>query len=199
MRRTIGSRALRSLTEYGSAAARCTRWTLVGNRDLVSLMWRWCLVGALLFAGCEGRKSQVVLPSVEPSAVVVSWGMVGRDGSRDTMHMELRGDRQMAITTKRPNGNMIRVERELSKDQYAELIDKLRKLDCCSLESRLEGAPSPRESQPELGIDFGDIKCQIALWDSEWGVGRARECGFAVAQVHGSGFVPDPPATDPMP
>ncbi len=174
------------------------RWTFAGNRDLVSSMCRWWLLGALLLAGCEGRQeARVVLPDVEPSEVVVSWGMVGRDGSRDTMYMELLGDRRMAITTKRPNGNMVQVQRELSKDQYADLIDQLRKLDCCSLESRSKTAPSPLESQPELAINFGDIECQIALWDSEWRLGRARECGFAVAQVHGGGFLPDPPAADP--
>ncbi|MDH3202435.1 MAG: hypothetical protein OEM15_16210 [Myxococcales bacterium] len=163
-------------------------------------MWRWWFLGALLLAGCEGRQeARVVLPDVEPDAVVVSWGMVGRDGSRDTMYMELRGDRQVAITTKRPNGNLIQVQRKLGMDQYAELIDKLRKLDCCSLESRSKTAPSPLESQPELGINFGDVECQIALWDSEWRVGPARECGFVVAQVHGAGFVPDPPATDLAP
>ncbi|MDH3846133.1 MAG: hypothetical protein OES69_19495, partial [Myxococcales bacterium] len=173
-------------------------WTFAGNRDLVSSMCRWWLLGALLLAGCEGRQeARVVLPDVEPSEVVVSWGMVGRDGSRDTMYMELLGDRRMAITTKRPNGNMVQVQRELSKDQYADLIDQLRKLDCCSLESRSKTAPSPLESQPELAINFGDVECQIALWDSEWRLGRARECGFAVAQVHGGGFLPDPPAADP--
>lgn len=113
------------------------------------------------------------------------------------MYMALRGNRQLEIVTKQPSGTMMQVQRELGKDQYAELIDKLRKLDCCSLESRSKTAPSPLESQPELGINFGDIECQVALWDSEWSVGRARECGFAVAQVHGHGFVPDPPVTDP--
>ncbi len=158
---------------------------------------RW-LFAALLLVGCEGREQEVLLPTVKPNEVVVSWGMVSRDRSRDTMYMEVRGDRQMTVTTKRPSGNMVQVRRDLTKDQYAELIDKLRKLDCCSLESRSETAPSPLESQPELGINFGDIECQIALWDSEWRVGRARECGFVVAQVHGGGFVPEPASSDPV-
>jgi hypothetical protein len=162
-------------------------------------MWKGWVVAGLLLAGCEGREQQVALPNVKPNEVVVSWGMVSRDGSRDTMYMEVRANRQMTVTSKRPNGNMLQVQRDLTEDEYAELVDKLRKLDCCSLQSGSETAPSPLESQPELRITFGDIECQVALWDSEWRVGRARECGFAVAQVHGRGFVPDPPVADPAP
>ena len=163
-------------------------------------MWiRW-LCAALLLAGCEGREEpRVALPDVEPTEVVVSWGMVSREASGNTMYMALYGSRKMEVVTKRPNGTMMRVERKVGKDRYAEFIDKLRKLDCCSLESRSKTAPSPLESQPELRINFGDMECQVALWDSEWRVGRARECGFAVAQFHGRGFLPDPPADDPTP
>lgn len=152
----------------------------------------------LFLAGCEGRQApQVVLPSVEPNEVVVSWAMISREGSTSTMYMALHGNRNLEVVTKQPSGTMMRVDRTLGPEPYAELIDKLRTLDCCSLESSSETAPSPLESQPELGINFGDVKCQVALWDSEWRVGRARECGFAVAQVHGHGFVADPPAPDP--
>lgn len=163
-------------------------------------MWRWWFCAAWLFAGCEGRQEQrVALPNVAPTDVVVSWGMVSREGSTRTMYMALYGDRKTEVVTKQPNGTMMRVERTLGMERYVELIDRLRKLDCCSLESGSETAPSPLESRPELGINFGDVECQVALWDSEWRVGRARECGFAVARVHGQGFMPDPPATDPAP
>ncbi len=189
---------LRHPNEYGPGEAMCTRWTLPCNRDLISSMWRCWFCAAILIAGCDGRKEQrVALPEVAPTEVVVSWAMISREASSSTMYMALRGNRQLEIVTKQPSGTMMQVQRELGKDQYAELIDKLRKLDCCSLESRSKTAPTPLESQPELGINFGDIECQVALWDSEWRVGRARECGFAVAQVHGHGFVPDPPAVDP--
>ena len=48
-------------------------------------------------------------------------------------------------------------------------------------------------------VESGDVLCEIELWDSEWREGRARECGFAIARVHGGGFVPDPPVDEPSP
>lgn len=163
-------------------------------------MWKRLFLSMLFLAGCEGRQeSQVALPGVAPTDVVVSWGMISREGATSTMYMALYGNRNVEVVTKQPSGTLMRVDRTLGPKPYTELVDKLRTLDCCSLESASETAPSPRESRPELGINFGDMKCQVALWDSEWRVGRARECGFAVAQVHGHGFVPDPPAGDPAP
>lgn len=115
------------------------------------------------------------------------------------MYMALYGNRNLEVVTKQPSGTMMRIDSTMTEEKFAKLIDTLRKLDCCSLESKSETAPTPLESQPELKINFGDVKCQVALWDSEWRVGRARECGFAVAQVHGHGFVPDPPPANPSP
>jgi hypothetical protein len=163
-------------------------------------MWRLWILTALLLAACEGRKrADVALPDVEPDEVVVSWGMIGRDASRDTLYMALYGNRNLEVVTKQPSGTMIQVQQTLGEDRYLELIDTLRSLDCCSLESRFEEAPSPLESRPELGINFGDLECQVALWDSEWREGRARQCGFAVARIHGRGFVPDEPAPGSVP
>ncbi|MGB5810627.1 MAG: hypothetical protein WBG86_08865 [Polyangiales bacterium] len=164
-------------------------------RDLVFAMWLRCLCAFALMAGCKSsHEPSVELPNVKPDDVVVSWGMIGRGQARDTMYMAIHGNRNMVLVTKRPNGTMASVERMLPADQYAELVRNLRQLDCCSLSSAHETPPTPVESKPELGIDFGDMKCQVSLWDSEWREGRARECGFAVAAIHGRGFVPDPPS-----
>ncbi|UCF46485.1 MAG: hypothetical protein JSU89_04670, partial [Myxococcales bacterium] len=72
-------------------------------------------------------------------------------------------------------------------------------LDCCSLPSTTKERISPGEAKPRLEINFGDMKCEIELWDREWREGRARECGFAVARLHGTGFVPDPPVDEASP
>ena len=79
------------------------------------------------------------------------------------------------------------------------LVGTLRALDCCSLQSTSKESARPTEAKPRLEIDLGDVQCDIELWDREWREGRARECGFAVAQFHGSGFVPDPPVDEASP
>jgi hypothetical protein len=88
---------------------------------------------------------------------------------------------------------MMSVSRMVSEKEYANLIGTLRSLNCCSLPSTLKERPSPSEAKPQLGINFGDVQCEIELWDREWRQGIAKECGFAVARIHGGGFVPDPP------
>jgi hypothetical protein len=87
----------------------------------------------------------------------------------------------------------------VSEEDYAKLVGTLRGLECCSLPSTSEERSEPAEAKPQLEINFGDVKCEIELWDREWREGRARECGFAFARIHGSGFVPDPPVDEPSP
>jgi len=79
------------------------------------------------------------------------------------------------------------------------LVATLRALDCCSLQSTSKERTRPSEAKPQLEINFGDMKCEIELWDSDWREGLARECGFAVARLHGSGFVPDAPVDESSP
>lgn len=157
-------------------------------------MWiRWLLLVVVL-TGCKSRsEAPVEMPTVAPSDAVVSWGMIGRNAQRDTMYMEIRGDRSMTIVTKSPSGTMVSVEQTVSEDKYRELVRQLRDLDCCSLMSTTESAPSPLETKPELGINFGDLACQVSLWDSEWRAQKARACGEAVASIHGRTFVTEDP------
>lgn len=91
------------------------------------------------------------------------------------------------------------VERQISKERYAELIARLRELQCCSLESTRAPRRGPSEAKPLLELDLGDVQCEVELWDHEWWEGLARECGLTVARVHQAGFVPDPPVDDRAP
>ncbi len=160
-------------------------------------MWKPCVGAALILWGCGACDSnRAAFPKVDPDTVVISWTVVGQESSRDTLYVSLRGNRQMEVVIKQPNGTILRTERELDATAYGALVTRIRTLDCCALESTSDTPPSAFESRPELGIDFGDLQCQISLWDSEWREGRARDCGFAVAEVHGRGFIPDPPAVD---
>ncbi|MBW2209964.1 MAG: hypothetical protein JRG67_02800 [Deltaproteobacteria bacterium] len=79
------------------------------------------------------------------------------------------------------------------------LVGTLRSLQCCALPSSSGERSDPSEAKPQLEINFGDMQCEIELWDREWREGRARECGFAFALFHHSGFVPDPPVDEPSP
>lgn len=165
----------------------------MSDRDLVVGMKRACACLVLL-VGCEWfEEMRLEVPDVPPDSIVLSWSMVDRGASGDTMYMAIYGNRDMELVTKQPNGTMMRLERTLTKKQYAEIVRMMRDLDCCALRSESDEAPGPRESQPELGIHFGDLDCEVALWDSEWHRGRARECGFAVARLHGRGYLRDPP------
>ena len=147
-----------------------------------------------LLAGCSSKaKEPVQLPSVQPDDVVVSWGMIGRSAQRDTMYMSLQADRRMRVVTKSPSGTMTSVEQTIGEGKYEDLVRQLRKLECCTLTSAHSDPPSPLESRPELLIDFGDLECQVALWDSEWAEGRARDCAAAVADVHGRSFLAESP------
>lgn len=148
---------------------------------------------AVLMVGCKPSEEPVKMPQAGPQDVVVSWGMIGRKAQRDTMYMELHGDRRMTVVTKSPSGTMMSVEQTVAEEQYTELVRQLRGLECCSLASTHESAPSPLESKPELAIDFGDLQCQVALWDSEWREERARKCGLAVSAIHGRSFLTDDP------
>lgn len=164
--------------------------------DLVAAMWslrsRVLLVLLSLCAfGCEPKEEAVLMPSAAPDEVVVSWGMIGRNAARDTLYMAVQGNRDMVVVTKSPNGTMMSVEQVVPEKKYRDLVRQLRALDCCSLESTHDKAPSALESKPELGINFGDLECQVSLWDSEWRTGRARACGSAVAAIHGRGFLPE--------
>lgn len=165
------------------------------------LMWRAFLCAGLLLTGCKrgGNRAEAVLPDVEPDTVVVSWSVISRSDERRSMYVVLQGNREMVVMTRSPNGTMMSVSHEVSEKDYADLVGQLRALDCCALQSTSRDRARPSEAKPQLEIDFGDVECEIALWDDEWLEGRAKECGFAFARLHRSGFVPDPPVDEPTP
>lgn len=164
-------------------------------------MWRALFCATVLLCGCTAneRKEEVELPKVAPDTVVVSWSVISRSSDRDSIHVVLEGSRQLIMTNRAPSGTMMSTSRTVSEQNYAKLVGTLRALDCCSLSSTSNERTSPSEGKPRLEIDLGDMKCEIELWDREWRQGRARECGFAVAQVHGGGFVPDPAVDEASP
>ena len=155
----------------------------------------------VLLWGCTGkeRTREVPLPDVPPDTVVVSWSLISRSSDRDSLHVVLDATRRLSVTNKAPNGTMMSIARTVSETDYTALVATLRALDCCSLRSTSKERPRPSEAKPQLEINFGDMKCEIELWDSEWREGLARECGFAAARLHGAGFVPDPPVDEPAP
>jgi hypothetical protein len=155
----------------------------------------------VLLWGCTGNepKQEVVLPKVPPDTVVVSWSVVSRSADRDSIHAALEASRKLTVTNRAPDGTMMSISRTVSEKDYAALVAALRALDCCSLSSTTQERTRPSEAKPQLEINFGDSKCEIELWDTEWREGRARECGFAVARLHGAGFVPDPPVDEATP
>ncbi len=164
-------------------------------------MWKVLACASVLMSGCtpKASKLEVALPKVPPDTVVVSWSLISRSEDRDSLHAALDATRKLNVTNKAPNGTMMSVARTVSEKDYAALVATLRALDCCSLRSTTEERTRPSEAKPQLEIDFGDMKCEIELWDREWLQGLARECGFAVARLHGSGFVPAPPVDAPSP
>ncbi len=159
-----------------------------------SLLW-----AALVLASCIAGKSEqkLPLPEVPPDAVVVSWSVVSKSEDRDSVHAVLEGDRKLTVTNRAPSGTMMSVSRTLSKEDYGRLVAELRDLGCCALESTTAERSGPAEAKPALEIDFGDLKCSVELWDRQWREGKAKDCAFAFARVHGAGFVPDPPVDDP--
>lgn len=159
------------------------------------------VIGFVWLLGCRkgDQEHDVALPRVPPDTVVVSWSVISRSSDRDSLHAVLDASRKLTTTTRTPDGTMMSVSRTISKKEYATLIDRLRTLDCCSLESTRSARPDPAEAKPLLEIDLGDTQCEVELWDREWREGVARECGFAVARVHRAGFVPDSPVDDSSP
>jgi hypothetical protein len=158
-------------------------------------MGRSLVCAAVLLLGCtrNEHEEQAALPKLAPDAVVVSWSVISQSSDRDSIHVALDGGRRLDVTNKAPDGTTMSVSRTLSEREYATLVGTLRDLNCCSLQSTSKKRPAPGEAKPRLELDLGDVQCEIELWDSEWREGLARECGFAVAQVHGGDFVPDPP------
>jgi hypothetical protein len=136
---------------------------------------------------------------VPPDTVVLSWSVISRSSDRDSAHAVLEASRKLTTTTRSPEGTMMSISRTISREEYAELVGRLRSLDCCSLRSTTVEQPDPGEAKPQLEINLGDVRCEIELWDREWRRGRARECGFAAAQLHKMEFVPDPPVDAPAP
>jgi hypothetical protein len=153
----------------------------------------------LLSCKPAGQKEEVALPKVAPDTVVVSWSVISRSAERRSSHVVLEASRELVTTTRSPDGTMMTVSRTVSEEGYAKLLRTLRELDCCSLPSTSEDRSYPSEAKPQLEINFGDRRCEIELWDREWREGRARDCGFAFARIHGNGFVPDPPVDEPSP
>jgi hypothetical protein len=160
----------------------------------------WFLCVAVLLS-CKPRESdkEVALPEVSPDTVVVSWSVISRSADRRSSHVVLEASRDLITTSRSPDGTMMTVSSTVSKDGYAKLLGALRELDCCSLTSTAEERSYPSEAKPQLEINLGDRRCEIELWDRQWREGRAKECGFAFAQIHGNGFVPDPPVDESSP
>ncbi len=158
-------------------------------------MWKSAVCVTALLLGCTRgeQKEEVALPKVAPDTVVVSWSVISRSSDRRSTHVVLDGSRRMIVTTRGATGTMMTVSHTVSEKDYAKLVGTLRALDCCSLPSTSKERLSPDEAKPQLEINFGDVKCEIELWDREWREGLARQCAFAFARLHGSGFVPDPP------
>jgi hypothetical protein len=164
-------------------------------------MWKAVLGATVLLCGCTRNEptDPAALPKVAPDTVVVSWSVISRSSDRDSIHVALDASRNLVVTNKAPDGTMMSISRTVSQEEYAKLVGTLRALDCCSLPSTSKERSSPSEAKPQLVINFGDVHCEIELWDREWRQGTARECGFAVARIHGGGFVPDPPVDEPSP
>jgi hypothetical protein len=164
-------------------------------------MWKSVVCAFVLLWGCTKNKQEeeVALPELPPDTVVVSWSVISRSADRDSVHAALEAGRRLTVTNKAPDGTMMSISRTVSEQDYAALVATLRALDCCSLSSTTQERTRPSEAKPQLEINFGDSKCEIELWDREWREGRARECGFAVARLHGAGFVPDPPVDESSP
>ncbi|KPK13441.1 MAG: hypothetical protein AMJ62_15255 [Myxococcales bacterium SG8_38] len=157
----------------------------------------WAIV-VLSLLSCENRSQhkEVVLPRVPPETVVVGWSFISRSPDRRSMHVVLDAGRRLTTTTRSADGTMMSVERTVSKEEYANLVDRLRTLECCALRPTSKERSDPAEAKPLLELELGDVSCEVELWDHEWREGRARECGFAFAQVHRAGFVPDAPVDD---
>jgi hypothetical protein len=156
----------------------------------------------VLLWGCtpsEPKQPEVELPKVAPDTVVAFWSVVSRSHDRDSIQVALDASRKLNVTQRTPGGTRMSIDRRVSEDEYARLVATLRALDCCSMQSTSKERTRPNEAKPRLEINLGDVQCEIELWDTEWLDGRARECGFAVAQLHGSGFVPDPPVDEASP
>lgn len=189
-------------SEYAVYLPPRTRWTWRAKRDLVQSMRRvWIIIAVISLFGCPQAEpsDKVVLPQVPPDTVVLSWSVISRSSDRDSVHAVLDASREMTTTTRSAEGTMMSMSRTISKDEYADLVDRLRSLDCCSLRSTVAEQSEPSEAKPQLKINLGDVRCEIELWDREWREGRARECGFAAARLHKAGFVPDPPVDAPTP
>lgn len=158
-----------------------------------------CCAAILLSCTPKGQTDEVALPEVEADTVVVSWSVISRSADRRSSHVVLDASRELTTTTRSPDGTMMTVSRTVSEDAYARLVGKLRDLDCCSLASTAKERSYPSEAKPQLEINFGDTHCEIERWDREWREGKASDCGFAFARLHGNGFVPDPPVDAPSP
>ncbi|MGD8606375.1 MAG: hypothetical protein PVH21_03705 [Myxococcales bacterium] len=153
----------------------------------------WFFIAALLVSCSRGEPEDTVqLPKVPPDTVVASWSVTSQSKDRDSLHVVLEANRTLVVTNRTADGTMMSLSRTISKKEYAQLVGRLRKLDCCALRSTHSERSSPDEAKPALEIDFGDMQCEVELWDDEWREGKARDCGMAMARLHGGGFVPDP-------
>lgn len=160
----------------------------------------WLFIGVLLVSCSRGEaEREVELPNVAPDTVVASWSVTSRTRDRDSLQVVLQADRTLVVTNRTADGTMMSLSRTISKEEYARFVGRLRELDCCALRSTERERPSPDEAKPALDIDFGNMQCEVELWDSDWREGKARDCGLAMARLHGGGFVPDPPFDDARP
>ncbi|MGB5704229.1 MAG: hypothetical protein WBM48_15525, partial [Polyangiales bacterium] len=95
------------------------------------------IIALVSLLGCSKgeQEKDVALPRVPPDTVVVSWSVISRSSERDSLHSVLEAGRKLTTTTRASNGTMMSSSRTVSEKEYVTLIDQLRSLDCCSLES----------------------------------------------------------------
>ena len=154
-------------------------------------MWkRWLCVG-LLLVGCKKTPDEQAAPTENEAAVVeVVWRSMS-DDMQETLHATLRSNREVEAVVRQRDRTTGNIKVMLTKERYTRVIEELRELDCCSLKSASQTQPVPNDAQSQLEVHLDGIECLVTLWNSEWRVSRARECGLATSEFHGRPFLPD--------
>jgi len=126
----------------------------------------------------------------EPAVVQVVWRSMS-DDIKETLHATLRSNREVEAVVRQRDRTAGTIKVMLTKERYTRVIEELRELDCCSLKSASQTQPANNDGQSQLEIHLDGMECLVTLWNSEWRVGRARECGLATTEFHGRNFLPD--------
>ena len=157
-------------------------------------MWKRWLCVTLLLVGCKKTPEEQAAPTENepvaengPVVVKVVWSSMSSD-LKETLHATLHSNREVRTALRMRDGTAAVVKPTLSKERYAKVIEGFRKLDCCSLKSASQAQTSKDDMQSQLELHLDGMECLVTLWDSEWNVGLARECGLAAAEFHGRGF-----------